>query len=412
MRVWKYGRRIDYFLAGFALALIMLSKLSAVTAAVGLIVAHTARARENGNNNVKSFLWRLFADPHVIWAALGCIIGNIVLNPLPFLYPGDLVFEIRRAAGYAYGTSEGLTFRGKLFTIQRHLEEMSTFVWRWMLPASILGLMASLRLRRSIPYWITISVFAALFFTVANVTTSNYKIFYWAPWLIPMSLLSGVGLNELLVQLSAHQYLKHLAAITVVILFVLEGLFLTNVFSTLTRRDTRQLAMDFIKENWSEGTRILMGSPISYSVPLQRNSASIVRARKLEGFSLKSWDWWLEQPSGERPGPSFDIYGPEMQQVIDTYADVYRIVESEDITYVIDVDYCWGSQKRPESDSSLEFPAISDQMRERWDLIDVFSPFEMQGCVGRIDDRTGLTDSGLLHRQKRPGPIILIYQIQ
>ncbi len=59
----------------------------------------------------------------------------------------------------------------------------------------------------------------------------------------------------------------------------------------------------------------------------------------------------------------------------------------------------------------IDFPAISDAQRARWQLVTVFSPFEGDRCVGKIDDRTGFGPIQDIPEQRRTGPIVRIYYV-
>jgi len=410
MRVWKFRRNRDYFLAGLSIALVMLSKFNGVTVGIGLVIAHIAIVRESKPDGWLALVRQICFSRRVLWLIIGIVIGNLVLNPIPFLYPEDLIFEIRRLNGYAYGSPITLIQRFQI--IVEHIIGITPLAWRFMLPASLFGLAAALRYHRFIPYWIVVGAFLLLMITIANVTTIFYKPFFWTPWLIPMALLSAIGLDALR-QWFIPRKLQVVAYAAIVSLLTLEAYFMLNLLHKQIVPDTRQIALTYVQENLPANTRIISGDPIVYAVPMQRSQISIERAIELGEPSLRSWDWWLALPEAERPNPAYDLYGPEMQAQIDSYQAMQQLIADEQIEYIIDTEYCAGTINRPEADNVEEYPAINDAMRDEWELVAVFSPFEVDTCISPIDPRTGLAlnHADALAQQPRSGPMIRIYRI-
>ncbi len=407
MRLWKYRRNRDYFLAGIGLALIMLSKLSAAVAGTGLIVAHVSIAWDAAGHDLRRLPKHLILHPGVLWTVAGIAAGNLIFNPVAFVYPNDLRFEIKRLDTYAYTPYES-SLAAQLKIIRAQLEEMARLAWRWMLPASILGVLAAARWKRHAPYWIVLVTFASLLISIGRVISIFYKVYYWTPWLIPMALLSGIGLDVLLA--GKRRALQVAGGVIVAGLLALEGGYTVQLVRVLDRADTRVQAARYIEHTLHPGTAIMSGAPIAYSVPLMRDESSIRRAVDLGNPQLEAWKWWVEEPPEHRPGPAYDIYGPELQKVIDTHDDMDRLIADNGITYVVEADFCYGP-KDPSSPSAIDFPAISDAQRARWQLVTVFSPFEGDRCVGKIDDRTGFGPIQDIPEQRRTGPIVRIYYV-
>lgn len=407
MRLWKQRRSRDYFLAGIGLALIMLSKLSAAVAGTGLIAVHCGIVWEGAAHDPKRFFRALLFHRGVLWATLGLVAGNLCFNPLAFIHPADLRHELQRLDEYAYTPYES-SLQGQLKIIWVQLKEMILTAWRWMLPASILGIVAAARWKRHGPYWVIVTIFATLLIVIGRVISINYKVFYWTPWLIPMALLSAIGLDFLL--RAKRRPLRVTGGLVVAALLALEGAHTLQIVRIFDRTDTRIEAQQYIERTISPGTPIMSGAPIAYSVPFQRSETSIRRALDLGSPQLEAWKWWLEQAPGQRPGLPYDVYGPEMQSVIDTYADMDRLISEDHIAYVVEADFCYGP-KTPSSPSAIDFPAISDAQRDRWELVQVFSPFEEDHCTGKIDDRTGFAPAQDTGKQVRTGPIIRIYRV-
>ena len=260
MRLWKYRRDRDYFLAGIGLALIMLSKLSAAIAGTGLIVAHASIAWDAAEHDLRRLPKHLILHQGVLWTVAGIVAGNLIFNPLAFLYPNDLRFEIKRLDEYAYTPYE-TSLAAQFKIIRAQIEEMTRLAWRWMLPASILGVIAAARWKRHAPYWIVVVVFASLLISIGRVISIFYKVFYWTPWLIPMALLSGIGLDALL---AGKRRALHVAGGVIVAgLLALEGAYTMQLVRIFDRADTRVEAARYIERTISPGTAIMSGAPIA-----------------------------------------------------------------------------------------------------------------------------------------------------
>jgi Dolichyl-phosphate-mannose-protein mannosyltransferase len=408
LRAWRFGRPRDYFWLGISIALVMLSKLNASTVAIGIVVAQLGMSWQQANGDVLAALRGTLFTRNWLWLLLGIIIGNGVFNPIAFLYPSDLIWEIQNLNNHAFGSSS--SFLERIQITLTHIWGIIPVIWRWTLVPSVIGIIEVFR-RRLTSHWIVLITFLFVMLTIASVSTNFYRASYWIPWVVCMALLGGIGLDAIAKWLTAAR-LSWLGWGAVILLLVLEAGFMLNILSKKTAADTRQLALAYVHEEVDADANILVGDVISYSVPLQRNERSINQAVSLGAPMLEIWRWWLGQTVESRPAPAYAIFGPEWQQQLDTFDDINALVEQEQITYVIDEDYCGGSPKRPVSNSALEFPALSDQMRQDWELVAVFSPFTTDSCAGVIDPRLGLTidDSQALDQQIRSGPIIRIYR--
>lgn len=412
MRMLAIQRGKDYFLAGLGIALVMLSKFSATVIAISVLSAHVAITWNVEKEISSAFLRRLVLDHRLLALAAGVLIGNIAFNPLGFIYPQDLAREIARMSNYAYGgqTSAAVQFQ----IIGQHLKQMVSFAWRWTLPLTLLGAVSAYRYRHCPAYWIVVLAFGALFISISRITTSYYKLFFWTPWLIPSALLSAIGIRTLVTMLSSRWRLAGYLAgyLLVFTLLALEGSFTTHIIAIVEQRDTRELALTYIEQHIPSGTAIMSGQPLAYSVPIERTENSIRRAVALGKDMLNSWQWQLDHPSNAEQMPRYDLYGPELHVVIDTYDDLAELVSARKIEVVVETDYCVGSINDPESSSSIEYPALNDTLRNQWELLKEFSPFNVHECRGGIDDRTGLTfDRDALKDQIRTGPIIRIYRV-
>lgn len=411
LRLHFYKRKRDYFIAGLSVAVVMLSKFSGSTIAIGIMVAHTAIAWEQSNHQWKSFAQKLVLNLNLVWLVLGVVIGNLVLNPLAFIHLDDLVYELVRLNSYAYAGP--ITLMDRVKVIFNHVLGIVPLIWGFWVVACILGVVAIIRYRKVVAYWIVLCAFLILTVTIANVSTEFYKLFYWIPWVISMALLSGIGL-EALVAWSGRYKLQWGAYAVIIVLVAVEARNTQQWLVVQTATDTRQLALEYIQANWPADTPVVAGDTTgTYGVPLTRNEVSIQRAYQLGKAPLQSWDWWLKLPPEKRPQPAYNVYGPEMQAVVKSFDALTTLIQDERISYVLETDYCFGSINRPDSNSDMEYPAINDALRANWELVMTFSPYNGE-CEGEIEARVGLAIGNVaaLNRQVRPGPVVRIYKVR
>jgi hypothetical protein len=235
-------------------------------------------------------------------------------------------------------------------------------------------------------------------------------------------IMGGIGAAKLL-QLSqsvkADQWQGWVflfAALTLVAGFIVNEVAQTLRVATTMRRDyTFIQAQAYINEHWPKSTAVLMGQNITWSVPIQRDDTSISRARRLGASEMQSWSWWQSQPPDVRRY-EYNIFGPELQAVLETREDVHRLLVNERIEYVIEADYCGNSESSAAAISPVEFPPIDSGMRSGLQLIQTFSPFdEGQNCRSGaglgIYERTWLYGLPDVARFYRPGPIIRLYKV-
>ncbi|MCA0456711.1 MAG: glycosyltransferase family 39 protein [Chloroflexi bacterium] len=410
MRLYTYKRQRDYVAAGLSLAVVMLSKFSGSTIAISIIIAHGAIAWVGANKDWRQFARRFVLSRGVLWLVVGVVVGNIALNPIAFIHIDDLIYEITRLNSYAYAGP--LTIVDRLQIIVGHIRGIYPLIWDITVIPSLLGLIAAWQYRKRVDYWIIVGAFLFLMVTIANVSTRFYQFYYWIPWIGTMALVAGIGMDALIGWLRQIR-LQRVASVAILMLILMELMILADNVYQQTAADTRQQALQYMSENWEAGTKIVAGDTVAYAVPLQRDETSIERAYALGKLPLQSWDWWLNQLPEVRPQPAYDVYGPEMQARVKTFEDLEGLIADEQITYVIEDDYCSGTTKRPDSESDLEFPAINDALKAKWELVMTFSPFEGHDCLGIIDARTGLAlqNPSALGRQVRPGPVIRIYRV-
>lgn len=405
LMMWSRPSTLTYTAAGASLALIAVSKMHALPLGAALLVAHGFAARDHTSQP----FWRAFFAPRVLLVPAGALVGFFVLDPFALLYPQDLLAELGFFTDHAYNATPPST-ADLLLLMRVHLIEMAHVVWRGLLPASLLGLVAAWRYRSFAPYWIVLAGFVALFVVVITIVSPNYKVFYWIPWTMTLVLLSAVGLDTVL-QWADRPAWRFLGYTAVLVIFTVEGAFLYRMAAAIQKPDTRQLAKTYIEANWPEDTRVMLGDSLVYTVPLERSVESIERALALGVAPLARWQWRLNNPQARVDGPVYDLYGPEMQRQIDTFDDVQRLIHDESVLYVIEVSLCaHTSQNRPDSESAIEYPAISPEMRAGFERVATFHPYSEETCVASINDRTGLADYRGFPHQQYLGPVVEIYR--
>jgi len=407
LRLWKHQRRLDYVLMGLGFALLFLAKLQALPVGMGFLIAHYAVTHQRVKGRVLPTLRAFFLDWNLWLAALSFLAGLVLFNPFWLFVPDSIAWGVGRLVPYAF--SEGATARNRFIEMGNNLVGVIGGAWQSLIILTIVGIAAMRRFREQTPYWIFLASFLALFIILINVTTFFYKVFFWMPWMIPMALVSGAG-AALLLDVGRRGGLYRLAYAVIVLVLFIQSYFLTDLLLTYNRLDTRQLAAQYAENQWDENTAIMTGDTFVYSVPFERTRESIERAHDLWGYTIPSWEWRLNHPESVQR-TAFNVYGPEMQVIFDTFDDVNETLQDEQIEYFVIADLCQDFWMEPDSNTILEFPPFTDAMLAAWEEIAVFSPFDTDECLAPIDDRTGLVSFDFHHRQVRPGPIIRIYRL-
>lgn len=414
MRVWNYRRTHDYVLMSLALSLVMLAKLQAAPIGIAFLIAHAYISYENVKGDWKRLPLAYIGDKNFWIAAIVGIIGNILFNPLAFIYLNDFIYEITRLEGMFYSNVK-VPFSYRIdFTIQE-ITNVILIVWRWITVLMLIAFIAIWKHRRQAPYVMVLAMMLLITYTVLSTRISPLSHFYyWNPNVIIMALMGAIGGIYLIetLQSFSQRYAKYIPIAVVGILLVLEGSFLLNMFKLMNQETTQELAREWVVENIDPDTAILTGETIVISVPLIRNETSINNAIALEGRTLEQWAWYLEQTPENRPTPAYKIYGSEYVHVIDNFEDMAQLIEDESIHYVIFADYyCTGEDDDPSSDSSRAFPPLSQNMVENWELVYSVSSYESGACDAEIHPRTKIAFSAAHYHQIRTGPYIEIYRI-
>lgn len=417
LRIWHYKRRRDYILAALSLAMVMLSKLQAAPIGLAFLVAHGLIVYHENEGFIgwKPYLKNYFFNKNLALAAAVGIIGNIIFNPLAFIHVDDLIFEIQRAGDMFYGSeTEHIALSTRLSRMISEIELLIRTLWRWTAVATLMGFVVQIYQRKPAG-WIIISSFLAIAITVLTARIAPLsQIYYWMPWIIPMVLIGGMGFAQ--IWQSAMQRGNLLLRVSVLaFMLLIVGLDFAHTVSLveLVRQPmTQDLAYDYIQQSIPEDARIITGDPLVYGVPLNRNERSINRVEELTGQRLQQWDYQLAHPDRLANTNTYDLYGPEVQAIVDTYDDLMTLIVEEQIQYYIVADFCSGPQDDPSSNSARAFPPITDAFSAGWTLLATFSPYASGTCEAPIATRIGIADPPYNALQQYPGPRIRIYQIQ
>jgi hypothetical protein len=410
------GSQRAYILTGITLAFVWLTKLSAAPVSVAVVLAHAFLIWNEGGKT--GFVRRFLFSRHLMLFVAAFIIGNVALNPWPFLRPGDLLYEIEYRFNYGYGSPDRSPgFLGTIGgIISRSESVVANYIGLPMTVLMVLGILyAFVRPKQGRIALLTGGV--VIWLAIAVIKDHFYKPSFWLPVLPFVVVFASIGAVSVVE--AARKWKR--AGIVIALLIITgiivgEGMITAKVAMIMRRDYTFTQAQHYIEQNWAKNARVLMGSNISYSVPIARNEASIDRARQLGVQELETWSWWLKQPPAARKY-EYDIYGPELTRKINTFEDVIRLIRDEKIQYVVEVDYCAGgvpAEPDAESNSSLGFPPLNQEVKQNLRLVASYTPFAdgSTDCVVEIYDRVTILRRNELNLFYRPGPIIRLYQVQ
>ncbi len=412
--VYQRGSRLDYLLAGIALAFVLMCKISAATIGITLVLAHFFRV---WNESKSTRIWQqLIVSDRVVVVVGAFVCGCIIANPLAFLHPQMSTYELHLLFNQGFDTSEAIgntasnagNFLHSAYSKSRELFE--GYVGVPLLVALLLSVVFTIR-RRSQFGVLMISAFLAAWLTIA-LSIRYEKASYWLP-LVPMIvILAAYTLFEILKWSQTRGSLAYSLGILVVVVVISNEALLTLKVSLIVYNDyTFEQAETFIEQNWPKSSSVLMGANEVYSVPILRDTTSILRAQSLGHQPLRAETWWLQQAPQTRPY-EYNIYGPEFQGKVTTYDALHQLILDNQIQYVITVDNCDGTTPRPSSTSAQEFPAIDRSIRSDLQLIKVFTPFNRgEQCLTDVWERIGPLHRDELYDWQRPGPIVKLYKV-
>jgi hypothetical protein len=415
MRVYHYRRTRDYVLWGLFFVWVMITKLIAAPIAIALVIAHTAIAYETARNQTTQ-PWRVFLrvwifNKNVGITALMLIVGHVLFNPFLVLYPDAMMRDLGKISGMFGRQGSAPTLELYVRGWIEAFAQLITLIWRWWLPMTLLGVGMAWTYRRSVPYWMLFSVWLLQgLYLLHNMTNSYSQVYYWTSWVISLSVVTGIGLASVWqwAQMGGWWRVGYVAIAGVLLA---EGAMLASYIQLVRQPTTQDLARAFIHANIPADAKMIAGDGLTYTVPLQRNNTSIDRATAMRGNALNIWAWYQGLSPQDRPAPAYDLYGPEIQSQIETLDELQRLIQSENITYYITMEYCRGFTYSPDSESALDFPPNSPLAVSGYEPLAVFSPFASNTCENEIATRTGLSFPPTVFAQHHAGPIIIIYQI-
>ncbi len=404
VHIVKSGARWAYILAGAACALAMLARLQSLMIITPVAIAHLIYWWQQPTRSIRLLVVR------GLWALGAFLIATLIANPFVILKPDLVAADIRfifeeRYQGTYYAASNALTdVNSGLQNINSNLLLPLVLMRPYLLIAALVGagLMLWRRLRVGWPI-----LFFWLVFTLSLLPTAGPRLTYWLPSVIPTAVLAGYGLTKLVQQSTVWPRWLGIGAIGLVVgLGFLETATLDRI---LANTETRMLAYAFITEEIEPGTKLLTGQPFTFGVPLLRTEESLERLTQIEGDDLPpSYEFQLENPD-KITQPLYDLFGPEYQSAINSDEDWWAFVDENEIEYVIEADYC-GGEPRYGAVSSIEFPPITDSVRDQLDLVKIISPFDTDTCQQIVPDRTALENMNL-SGWERVGPLIRIYKV-
>ena len=401
-----------YFATGLAIALVMLAKLNGILVASCVLLAHFVVSFQAAPT-WQGRLRRAVLHPHPYLLLVGVGVGNVLFNPLPFFYPEDLAFELRRLYDLFFGSDT-------TGNASRALEVYRGALWEWgrvvmgaSLVTFLVGLGTMLYRRDRLAYLLLFVTAIAMFWLIlASQLGASAKTYYWMPFVVVASLIGGIGVASLW-QAGKFRVLSLTAVVLMLVLALGETVSLLRV---VRQPDTHQLARNFIEANIPPNSKIMAPPNLIYGVPLQRNADSIKRALAWGHPPLAQWQWWLALSESERPHLVYDLYGYETFSQIDTWDDWEKMILDEGISYYITMDYCQNFRSQPDSTSALDFPPVDGALFAEWELMATFSPFGSttapdETCYSALETRTGLVRADGMAYQQRAGAIFKIYAI-
>jgi hypothetical protein len=431
MRVYHYRRTRDYVLWGLFFVWVMITKLIAAPIAIALVIAHTAIAYETAYNSSiqkdeqkdeqkygqqSAQPWRVFLRVWIfnknVWiTTVMLIVGHVLFNPFLVAYPTEMMTDLGKISGMFGRQGSAPTLELYVRGWTEAFAQLITLIWRWWLPMTLIGVGMAWTYRRSVPYWMLLSVWLLQgLYLLHNMTNSYSQVYYWTSWVISLSLVTGIGLASVWqwAQMGGWWRVGYVAIAGVLLA---EGAMLASYIQLVRQPTTQDLARAFIHANIPADAKMIAGDGLTYTVPLQRNITSIDRATAMRGNPLNVWAWYQNLSPQDRPAPAYDIYGPEVQSQLETLDELQTLIQSENITYYITMEYCRGFTYSPDSESALDFPPNSPLAVAGYVQMAVFSPFTTNTCENEIATRTGLSYPPTVFAQHRAGPIITIYQI-
>ncbi len=390
----KSGKWWAYALGGLGVSLAMLGHLQSGTVVMAVMLAHGAYWYQQPGRPSRLLLtgW--------LWAGFAFALSQVILNPYIVLNTQAVINDIQFIIGERFSTS--LDVGQRISTIGVNLPLPLITMRAYFAAAALLGLVvAVLRINASI-----VIIAVTLLVSAASILPApGPRITFWLQITVPTVILSGYAITTLTQsKINWQRWIGLVTAVAVCALALSECLLIDHA---LSQTNTRMQAYDYMAQNVPAGTKVMMGDPFAYSVPLGRTSESMSRMQQKMTLP-PSYAYLIKQGI---PGPQtqYNVFGVEFQPDITDDATWWAFVRSNHVQYVVEADYC-GGQSRYDSTSDLEFPVISPAVRPQLTLVKTFSPFATDSCEQRIENRTSMELLNLNDWQ-RVGPLVRIYAV-
>ncbi|MBN1438485.1 MAG: glycosyltransferase family 39 protein [Anaerolineales bacterium] len=390
----RRGTRWSYILGGIGLTIAMLGHLQTVVVGIALVLAHII------------YWWRQpgrpisFLATHWLWALLAFVVSHLILNPYIILDTDAVLSDIGFIFSERFSTTNTLAERIENIKANALLPLIPMRPYLALL--SLAGTALAILRRRLEP--LVLAVFLILF-SFSMMPAPGPRITFWLATAFPVAILGAYAIWTWSQYERRKQRWIAVSVGSIALVLALGECLLID--SAMAAPNTRSAAYEYIIQHIPENSRILIGEPFTFSVPLARNATSIQRMQTLTTLP-PSYAYRLSHPDLFHQ-PEYDLFGAEFQSQITDHATWWNFVRANDIEYVIENDYCQGSS-RYGVDSVIEFPVIDDQTRTELQLVQVFSPFRSESCEQSIENRTPMEKMDLLG-WIRVGPVIRLYRV-
>lgn len=395
--------RWAYVLAGGAAALVMLTRLQAIT----LVVLPVAMAHLVVWWQMPQRSWR-FLLTYWLWALLGFMVAHVVFNPFIVLNPNAVLADLSFIFNERYTGANHIDISAfdPLRNVGLNFDLPIVFLRPYLLSVFALATLHGLIKKQ---WTIVVMALGGWLFIASLLPTTTPRITFWLQASVPIALTVGWSLGELL-RVTRHRQMRLTFSATVVATSIVFGWALVDsvlINRALANTDTQSLAHEYITQTIPADARIMLGDTFIYTVPLQRNLDSMNRLDAM-GRATASHEFFLGNPH-LLDDVVYDIYGAEHVREIQSDEAMLNFMRENAIAYVVGVEYCQGEISYAWT-SALTFPKITSATQEYLALMAVFSPFEDDTCRQPIENRTHMEFMRLMDWE-RVGPILRVYEV-
>ncbi len=396
--VARKKRSWAYVLLGFAAGVTILARLQAAPLVACLVFvawAAGASGRVTGKQLARNAALTL----------LGGVLGHVLFNPFVFLTPAAALQDLKFIFTERY--------TGTYYTPSHVFEPLSNAMSNWdaalaflrpyvVLPSLVVLVWAAAR-RHGLLLGIALSVWV---FTIVVSLATGPRVTYWLPSVVPFALLLGIGLYALVKQ--PVRWIQAVGLTAVFLIVFVSGRESAQISAAMSHESTQTLAYDYVTAQLPAGSRILIGDPFVYSVPLSRSINSIQRLRDMSSSLPPSYEYLLSHPDRVRQ-PAYDLYSHEYVAAIQSDEDMRNFIREHEIDFIIQIDYCTG-QAEYGAAGPISFPIVTTETRQYLEPVFTVSPFKAGGCDQSIPDRTHL-ERMQLDEWAGVGPVVTVYRV-